>query len=144
MTEELVESEAGAPRASELPHLQSLDEARGWVGAKLDEIGGATAGRVEGVLVDVDSREPSWLVIRVGRFGHLSAIPYEVAAGGVGHVWVPYPRDGLRGAPEVDPSAGMGFRREIQLCDHFEIPAGTGRRAQIEGREDDSFTSVPG
>lgn len=143
MTEELVTGRGRARGRGEPPDLPSLDQARGWVGAKLDEIDGATTGRVEAVLVDAGSREPSWLVIRVGRFGHLSAIPYEVAAGGVDHVWVPYPRDLIRGAPEVDSEAGIGFDLEIALCDHFGLPAGARRLAQLEGREDDALTSVP-
>ena len=64
-------------------------EALGWVGDKLDEIGGSAVGRVEGVFVDAESGDPDWLLVRMGRFGHHTAMPFTHAAGGVGHVWAP-------------------------------------------------------
>jgi hypothetical protein len=99
-----------------------LKEALAWVGFKLDDIGGATTGRVEGVLVDGRSGTPTWLVIRVGRLGHRSAVPATAAAGGVGHVWVPYPRDLIRSSPEIDPGAAIGPEREAVLREHYGIP----------------------
>lgn len=120
-----------------------LEEALGWVGHKLDEIGGATAGRVEGVLVDVQSGEPAWLLIRLGRLGRRSAVPFQLAAGGVGHVWVPYPKRLIKDSPEVDPGAGLDHADELELCDHYGVPPGVGRRAELEGREGATRTAVP-
>ncbi len=127
----------------ELEHLPSLEEALSWVGFKLDDISGSRAGRVEGVFVDGEDRSPTWLVIRIGRLGRRSAVPFELAAGGVERVWVPYPKHLIRSAPEVDPAAGLETGLELDLCDHFEIAAGTGRRALVESRAGGSTTSLP-
>ena len=47
----------------------TVDDARSWVGFKLDDMGGASAGKVEAVLVDAEDGAPTWIVVRLGRFG---------------------------------------------------------------------------
>jgi hypothetical protein len=122
----------------------AAEQARGWAGFKLDEIGGATVGKVEGVLVDARSLQPSWILFRLGWLGHRSAIPSEFSAAAAGRLWTPYSRETIRAAPEVDPAAGLDYRREVELCDHFGLAPGAWRRRQLEGREGDRFTSIPG
>lgn len=120
-----------------------LDEARGWIGSKLDEMGGASVGRVEGLLVDAREGAPTWLVVKASRFGRRCAVPAEFAAAGVGHVWVPFDREMIRSASSVDPSGGLSCADERALSAHFGIPAGTGRLAEIEDVADDEPGSVP-
>ena len=119
-----------------------LDEALSWAGHKLDDISGSTAGRVEGVFVDAASGEPAWLVIRIGRLGHRSAVPFGLAAAGVGHVWVPFSRETIKSAPEVDPGTGLDPTQEAALCAHFGVAPGSGRLAGLGGR-DGALSSVP-
>lgn len=136
-----MESEALEPALAENP--AALDDALSWVGDKLDDLSGGTAGRVEGVFVDSVSREPAWLVIRVGLLGRRSAVPFELAAAGVGHVWVPHHKETIRNAPEVDPAVGLGPEAEAELCAHYGIAPGSGRAAACAGRDDEALTSVP-
>jgi hypothetical protein len=123
------------------PVVPGLQEALAWVGFRLDEIGGAGAGRVEGALIDARSGRPTWLVVRAGRLGHRVAVPLDVAVGGVGRVWVPYPRDLIRSCPEVDPSAGIGPDQETALCEHYGLPAAW--RAGLAGSKGEAPSSVP-
>jgi hypothetical protein len=118
----------------------SLDEARSWIGFKVDEMGGSGVGKIEGVLVDAASGEPSWLLIRIG-LRRRSAIPCEFVAAGVGHVWVPYEKDAVRGAPEVDPRSGLDRTAELALCEHYGIPEGTRRRGAVADHPE-GLTSV--
>jgi hypothetical protein len=46
------------------------EEVRGWNGHRLDEVGGAAVGKIEGAFVDEESGQPEWLLARIGRFGH--------------------------------------------------------------------------
>lgn len=121
----------------------TLDEALEWAGWKLDGHDGASVGRVEGVLVDAAGGEPAWLVVRMGRFGHFSAIPIEFTAAGVGRVWVPFPRDVIREAPRLEPGGALTRERELELCSHFHIPEGKGRAAAIADRPEGSETVTP-
>lgn len=123
------------------PALPALEEALGWVGFRLDEVGGAGAGRVEGVLADARSRMPTWLVVRTGRLGHRVAVPFGLAVAGAGRVWVPYSRDLIRSCAEVDPAAGVGPDQEAALCEHYGIPAAW--RARLAGPNGEAPSSVP-
>ena len=123
-------------------HPVALAEARAWIGERLDDIEGATAGRVEGVFTDAEDGEPAWLVIRIGRLGRRTAVPFAYAVGGAGHVWVPYPKAQLRSAPEVDPAVGARVELERELCDHFDLAPDNPRRTRLDGRAD-ALSCVP-
>ena len=123
--------------------LPDLREALGWAGAKLDELSGGTVGRVEGVLVDVESGDPEWLLVRIGRFGHHTVLPFSQAARGAGRVWTPCDRDMVRQAPRVDAGQPLTRERELELCAHYGMGEGTGRGAEIAGRGEGSDTAEP-
>lgn len=112
-------------------HPHSVSVAVGWVGHKLDDIAGDPVGRVEEVLVEPESNTPSWLLVKVGRFGgHRTAVPFEFAAAGVDRVWVPYPRETIRAAPEVMPQTGLDPDLEGELRRHYGMsPAAAGAEA---------------
>ncbi|MGH2961968.1 MAG: PRC-barrel domain-containing protein [Solirubrobacterales bacterium] len=114
-----------------------VEEITRWVGARLDEIGGASVGRIEGAYVDAQSGEPVWLLVRVGRFGRRCLVPARDAVAGAGHVWVPYPRDLLRGAPRVEPGEPLDIERERELSSHYGFP----RAAELADRPPGAVTS---
>jgi PRC-barrel domain protein len=109
--------------ASRIEHLPDAEEASAWVGSRVDEIDGVAVGRIESLLVDADDGSPTWFVIRRGRLGHRSAIPVQFVAPGVGHVWTPFDREMIQGAPEVPRDGGLGRELERELADHYGIPA---------------------
>jgi hypothetical protein len=119
----------------------ALSEALAWKGWKVDELGGSTVGRLEGVLVDADGGEPSWLFVRMGRFGHYTGLPYAHAVAGARHVWVPYPRDLVRQAPRLQAGAPVTREQELELCAHFGLPGSAGRAAELEKRDSESVTA---
>lgn len=119
MDEQLVSPERPAPL-----HPSSAEEALGWVGHKLDDLAGTTIGRVEEILVEPESNVPSWLLVKVGKIGgRRTAVPFEMAAAGVGHVWVPYPRETIRSAPAVGRGTGLEPELEDELRRHYAVPA---------------------
>lgn len=138
-----LESAEDVPGAESVEAPADLEEALSWHGAKLDEMGGANVGRVAGVLVDGEDGAPTWLIARLGRFGRHCAVPFELVAPGVGHVWVPYPRATIRAASEIDPSGGLSCADETALAAHYGIPDGTGRLGAIASRDGDERSSVP-
>ena len=103
-------------------HPVDRDQVVTWVGHTVDDLAGTGVGKVEEILVDAEHGEPSWLVVKTGRFGRRTVVPAELAAGGVGHVWVPYPKELIRDAPEVRKSEGLDAERELALCRHYGIP----------------------
>jgi hypothetical protein len=123
--------------------LPGTEEALTWAGSKLDEMGGGAVGRVEGVFVDAESGDPKWLLIRMGRFGHHSALPFSHAVGGIGRVWAPYDREMVRQAPRVDAGQPLTRERELELCAFYGIGENTSRGAEISGRPEGAVTAQP-
>lgn len=122
----------------------TLAEAQGWQGFKLDDLSGATVGKVEGIYVDEQSGEPEWLLARMGRFGHHCLVPARDAVGAVGHVWVPYTRDQIRKAPRMEPGRPLEQQAETALLEHYGVgtPA-VGRGAALAGRDASAVTARP-
>ena len=130
-----------APEASpEAPG--GLTEARACLGAKLDDVGGATVGKIEQVLADTETGAPTWLVVRLGRFGKRAALPFDYVVPGAGRVWVPFERELVRAAAELDPTIGLTAGDERALATHYGVPDGTGRHGAVAGRGDEDPGSV--
>jgi PRC-barrel domain len=122
----------------------ALEEARGWIGHRVDEIGGAEIGQVHGFFADAEDGKPSWLIVRQGRFrGTLVAIPIDNCAGGGGRVWVAHEREAIRSAPVVDPTRPLLREHELTICAHYGIGEGSGRATEVAGRKEGSVTSQP-
>src|SRR4051794_19944006 len=111
--------------------LPTLEEVRRWIGYRVDEMGGSSVARGQDVYVDQESGEPAWVVVKLGRFGKLTALPLRDCAGAAGHVWVAHPRDVIRGAPSIDAKAPLRREQEIELCTHFGVGEGQARMAEI-------------
>lgn len=111
----------------------SLNEALGWIGSRVDDIYGADVGRLEDVWIDPGTGVPRWLLVKEGRFGgRTTLIPFEDATVGVGHIWVPYEREVVRDAPEIEPGAPLTHQVEASLRSHYaaNAPAAISHRAQ--------------
>jgi hypothetical protein len=122
----------------------SLEDVKGWRGYAVDEIGGGSVGEVHGCFVDAEVGQPSWLIVKVGRFnGSLVAIPIADCAGGAGRAWVAQERERIRSAPVVDPTRPLLREHELTICAHYGIGEGVGRAAEVVGRDEGAVTSQP-
>lgn len=129
----------------EITHAATLQEARGWVGAKLDDIGGDAAGRIEAVLVRAGEPErPSWLAVKLnGLRGRRTAVPFDAVAAGVQRIWSPFDRETLRSAPSFDARGGLRAGDERDLLEHFGYPPGSGAVAALAELDENETASVP-
>lgn len=123
----------------------SVAEAMGWVGAEVAELGGDSVGQVQGVFVDSDSGEPTWLVARLGRRrrARVVAVPFANCAGAPFGVWVAQEGEAIRSAPVVDPTRPLRREHELTICAHFGIGEKVGRAAAVAGREEGDITATP-
>ena len=98
----------------------SLNEALGWIGFRVDDIYGAGVGRLEDVWIDPGTGAPRWLLVNEGRFGGRSTlVPFGDATAGAGHVWLPYDRDVVRNAPQIEPGVPLTQQVEATLRNHY-------------------------
>lgn len=122
----------------------TLEEAQGWVSAKLDDMRGATIGKIDSIYVDDQGGRPEWLLARMGRFGHFCLVPARDAVGAGGHVWVPYTRDQVRAAPRMSRGESLQRSQEQALLEHYGIgSAELGRAGELADQGDDQITARP-
>lgn len=129
----------------------SAQEARKWIGAEVDEIGGAKVGRVHEFFADAARGEPTWLIAELSRGGlslrrrprRLVAIPLRDCAGGGGRVWAAHERETIGTAPTVDPSRPLLREHELKICAHYGIGEKVGRAAEVAGRAEGAVTARP-
>jgi len=88
-------------------------------GYGLDDVRGVGVGRIESHLHG--EQEGGWLLARMGRFGHHTAVPARDAVEGVGRVWVPFSRDQIRDAPKVDAVESLDPLMERELVAHYRL-----------------------
>ena len=114
-----------------MPDDQSPDaaEAQTWIGSRLDEIGGAAVGKIDGFFVDDETGRPEWLVVRVGRFGQQGLVPAREAVEVAGRVWVPYARQTIKAAPRAGTKSPLTREAELELLKHFGAGGNAGRAA---------------
>lgn len=123
----------------------SLDEARGWIGHQVDDVGGTGVGQVHGLFVDAGNREPTWLIVKQGRFGSSSlvVVPLRDCAAATARVWIAHPREAIRSSPVVDPTRPLLREHELTICAHYGIGERVGRAAEVADRPAASATSTP-
>ncbi len=112
ISEEAPAAPAAEPSAAQEPFALE--------GHKLDEMGGAQVGRIEGRMVGTNAGL-EWLVARMGRFGHYCLVPSRDAVTANGRVWVPYTRDQIRRAPRVEPKAPLDGELEQAVQAHYGL-----------------------
>jgi hypothetical protein len=122
----------------------SQTEALAWIGFELQEVDGASLGRVAGFFSDAESGEPTWLVAKLGRRrSRLVAVPIRDCAAAASCVWVAYGAKVIRTAPVVEPSRPLLREHELAISAHFAISEGVGRAAEVAARTAGSVTSRP-
>ncbi len=120
-----------------------LEQALGWAGFRVDDAGGTRVGSVQSVYVDAGNEQPVWLVVKVGLFGKLTAVPYAQCADAAGRVWVAQERRTIRAAPGVVSGQPLTREDELALCAHYLIGSDRGRHAAIAKRPAEVVTSKP-
>jgi PRC-barrel domain len=121
----------------------ALKEAMGWSGFRVDDMNGARVGSVVAVYADIEDSEPAWVIVKVGRFGKVTAIPYPECADGPGRIWVAHGRKTIRNAPPIEPGEPLTREAELELCAHYFIRPDRGRHWEVAERADGAVTSKP-
>jgi hypothetical protein len=126
------------------PTAFSPSEARAWVGYGVDDSGGTGIGQVHGLFFDAQSGDPTWLIVKQGRFGRtLVVVPLRDCAAGGDRVWVAHDGKTIRSSPVVDPTRPLLREHELTICAHYGIGERVGRAAEVAGRPEGAITSQP-
>ena len=123
--------------------MHLLEEARGWVEARVDDVYGSRVGQIADVYFDPEGGEVHWILVRVGSSdGPLTLVPVHYSIASPTHVWVPITKDLITRAPELENMRALTRGDELELCFHY---GGMRRRSEVlRLRSEQAITAVPG
>lgn len=121
----------------------SIDDVREWAGYRVDEISGQSVAKMQMAFVDAESGDPVWVLVKLGRFGKTVPVSIRECAAAAGRIWVPHDREVIRSAPAVDPRLPLTVAQEKQILDHYGIPEGIGRAAEVDSRKPEDVSARP-
>ena len=93
---------------------------------------GSKIGTVEDIYFDQDTREPEWALVKTGMFGTKSTfVPITNASVSGDELQVPFSKDQVKGAPNLDDDGELSQEEEAMLAQHYgmtytEAPSDTG------------------
>ena len=108
---------------------QTLMQARG---QDLFDRNGDKIGRIEEIYLDQETDQPEWALVNTGLFGTRSTfVPLAEASSEGGALRVPYEKDQVKDAPNIDADAELSQDQEASLYRHYgleysEQPSDTG------------------
>ncbi|MFM9500156.1 YsnF/AvaK domain-containing protein [Streptomyces galilaeus] len=94
------------------------------LGHPVHDVGGTKIGDAKHVFLDDVTGEPEWVSVKTGLFGTSeSFVPIHDASLVKDHLEVPYPKDKVKDAPNVDVDAGghLSEDEEHRLYEHYGI-----------------------
>jgi hypothetical protein len=95
--------------------MQSINSYEGWVGTNAYDAQGVRIGTIDAVYYDDQTGRPEWLAIRTGFFGmHVSFAPIVGGVVQCGNLLLPYSKDQVKDAPNIDLEVAMLTAAEEQ------------------------------
>jgi uncharacterized protein (TIGR02271 family) len=83
---------------------------------------GLKVGSVEDIYLDRDTEEPEWALVKTGLFGSRGTfVPLAEATMQGSDVTVPYGKDQVKGAPNIDPDGELSQEQEIELYNYYGL-----------------------
>ena len=116
-----------------MAHLD-IDTVLGWRGRDVRDPDGEKIGTLGDVFLDRETQRPAWGGVRTGLFGRReSFVPLEEVQPGEEDLVVPYPKDVVKDAPQIDPSVALSASEEEALWRHY----GQDYERLTEGHDDE-------
>jgi hypothetical protein len=98
-----------------------LETVLAWRGSTVLDRDGDKVGTLKELYLDQDDR-PTWAAVDTGLFGlRQTFVPLADATPVDDDVQVPYEKDRIKGAPNVDPDAQLSEDEERRLYRHYDV-----------------------
>jgi uncharacterized protein (TIGR02271 family) len=135
--------------------MPTTPDVRSWIDQDLVDSNHDRIGKISEVYVDRETGEPKFVAVKTGLLGSKSSVvPIEEGQGHGDHVAVPYSKDQVKDAPNIDADAELSEAEEQRLFeyyglqyaaydgpDHDDIGRDTRRERDLSGSdEDDAMT----
>ena len=117
--------------------MPTTQEIRDWPGQSLVGSGDDKLGTIDQVYLDRQTGEPTFASVKTGLFGSKSSlVPIGSARSSDGDVHVPFSKDQVKDAPNVDDDEELSEAEERRLYEHYGIDY-----AGYDGPDHDSMPS---
>jgi uncharacterized protein (TIGR02271 family) len=106
-------------------HMPNIDTVRSWQGATLVDRDGDRIGTIDAIYVDDQTGEPEWALVNTGLFGTRSTfVPIAQASASGDQIQVPYEKQRVKDAPNMDPDGHLSEQEEQELWRHYSLEYG--------------------
>jgi uncharacterized protein (TIGR02271 family) len=104
---------------------------------------GSKVGSVGQVYLDNNSGEPEWVSVKTGLFGtKQSFVPLDKASVNGDRIEVPYGKDQIKGAPQIDDDSSLSPAEEEQLYHYYGLSSTGGGQATDTGSRTDTSNTT--
>ena len=119
--------------------MPDVDTVRNWQGSTMVDRDGDRIGDIDAIYVDDQTGEPEWALVNTGFFGTRSTfVPIAQASAYGDQVQVPYEKQLIKDAPNMDPDGHLSEQEEQELWRHYGLEYGTGYAAGSAGTDRDA------
>jgi uncharacterized protein (TIGR02271 family) len=117
--------------------MVDVDTVRSWQGRTMVDRDGDRIGEIDAIYVDDQTGEPEWALINTGFFGSRSTfVPIAQATARGDQVQVPYEKQLVKDAPNMDPDGHLSEQEEHELWRHYGLEYGGYAAAGTTGDTD--------
>jgi uncharacterized protein (TIGR02271 family) len=107
--------------------MVDVDTVRSWQGRTLIDRDGDRMGTIDAIYVDDQTGEPEWALVNTGLFGTRSTfVPIAQASASGDQIQVPYEKQLVKDAPNMDPDGHLSEQEEQELWRHYGLDYGGG------------------
>jgi sporulation protein YlmC with PRC-barrel domain len=94
----------------------------GWRGYELVDRDGDKIGSISEIYLDRETNQPEWATVKTGLFGlRQTFVPIRDATSEGNIVRIPFEKDHVKDAPNVDPDEELSQSEERQLYEHYGV-----------------------
>jgi uncharacterized protein (TIGR02271 family) len=99
-----------------------------WRGQELLDNDGQKIGTIEEIYLDTDTDQPEWALVKTGLFGGKGTfVPLQQANPSGDGIQVPFEKNHVKDAPNVDPDGELSQSEEQTLYQHYGLDYGESR-----------------
>ena len=102
--------------------MPDIDTAQNWQGRTMVDPAGAKVGTIDAIYLDDDTGQPEWATVTTGLFGTKTTfVPLAQAQSAGDSVQVPYHKDQVTDAPNMDADRQLSQDEEAELYRHYGL-----------------------
>lgn len=117
--------------------MPDIDTAQRWRGRTVIDQTGEKVGKFEEIYLDADSERPEWAAVTTGLFGlRQTLIPLGGAQEEGEELHVPFTKEQIKDAPNLDPDEQLSHDEERVLYRHYGMPYDEGQPGDEPERTD--------